>query len=308
MGNNNDFYVQIDQSACDKVLDSTSYPLTAFEHRQSFPGCARLAAIDGNDMYAYTQEEIAELIKSSALHVKDGGSGEDSDVYSQVYSFASSIVQQAKKVLDALNGAPKAGPQAYEGPSKEVLEAIVSGGVEQLATTIKPLGDFGVYAWNPYLAVSVRERPEITLNSPRTDLSNVKIRVTATGELWIKYPWLDCYRWCTDWKKVVKCDRIASVTVAPEIKAKLHADFRANGARVYAQASFDELRLNYPILDKIPLEGIANKALGDSLVYVYDASTLMATVPVFQSKFAIASIQLPAAGGSLGVGVTIKKL
>jgi hypothetical protein len=77
---------------------------------------------------------------------------------------------------------------------------------------------------------------------------------------------------------------------------------------LYAQASFDELRLDYDILDKIPLEGIANKALRDSLVYVYDASTLMATVPVFQSKFAIASIQLPDATGSLGVGVTIKKL
>ena len=111
-----------------------------------------------------------------------------------------------------------------------------------------------------------------------------------------------------DRKKVHKCKRIARVTVEPDIAAEAHATLLAKEARVLAFAKFDRLRIDEPILRKIPLEGFANRGLGDKPVYVYDASKLVATVPVLGSKFTVDKIILPPSADSIGVGVIIRKV
>lgn len=77
---------------------------------------------------------------------------------------------------------------------------------------------------------------------------------------------------------------------------------------MYVRGEFDSLRLDYPILDKIPLEGIANRALADRLVYVYDAAQLVETVPVLQSHFTVGSISLPPTASGISVGVTLRQV
>jgi hypothetical protein len=150
-------------------------------------------------------------------------------------------------------------------------------------------------------------RPQINLRSPRIDLKGIRVEVKATGELWAKYPWWNCYKWCTKWKKVIKCDRVGSLTVAPEIAAEAHASVEARGTEVIVRGEFDRLRLAYPILDKIPLEGIANGALRDKLIFVYDAAKLVFAVPVLGSRFRVESINLPALDPGIGVGVVVRQ-
>lgn len=223
-------------------------------------------------------------------------------LHGEIYSFAGEIVEQAKKLVDAATS------DDYEGPSAKLVQAVVDGGIEALPDTLAPFGDFGIYAWCSRLQVVVKQRPKVDLSSPRVDLNGVKVHIDATGELWAKYPWWNCYRWCTKWEKVHKCKRIASVSPALEIAAEAHATAEANGPRVYVRGAFDKLRLDYPILEKIPLEGLANRALGGKRVLAYDASQLITTVPVLQSRFAVETLSLPTSADSIGIGVTIRKI
>ncbi|MDB5933240.1 MAG: hypothetical protein JWQ01_584 [Massilia sp.] len=307
-----DFLAQLNQSTCDKIIDSTTYPLVALEHRKTFPGCSNFAFTNPAEFYIYSDAEIEALLKEAVTTVRTNTGNPAVSIYSEIYSHGGAIIQQAKSALTALQGAdrdaPPGSPGSYEGPKEEILTNIINGGIENLVKTLKPLGDWGLYAYSPYLRVTVRDKPTLVLNTPRIDLSNVFIEVTATGELWSKFPWLNCYRYCTKWEKVVKCERIASVTVSPHIKAKLHASVQASGARVNIIAKFDELRLDYPILDKLPLEGIANDVLDNKPVFVYDASELVATIPLLKSRFSVDKIELPATSGGISVGVSIKRI
>lgn len=300
-----DLYGEICQSSANKVLGSVSYPFTAFEHRENFPGCTTIAAQKEGAFYTYTASEAKKMLADCVKYVKTASSGKrvppNSSINFDLYSAAGSLVEQAKKALDVANESPK----DYEGPSKKRLQAIVDGGIEGLWET---LGDFEFYAWCPYLRVIVKQRPQLKLASPRIDLTGVLVEVTATGELWWKHPWFNCYRWCTKWDKVIKCDKIGSITVSPDLRAEAHANVEADGTRVKVRAEFDRLRLAYKILEKIPLEGIANRKLRDKLIYVYDAAQLVATIPVLQSKFAVSSIALPSISNGIGVEVTIRQV
>ncbi|MER9340468.1 hypothetical protein NKI41_06705 [Mesorhizobium sp. M0601] len=291
-----DLEAKVYQSACDKLLGSVAYPFTVVERRQDFPGCSSMAIAEVGEFYEYSKAELGEMFESSIR-----GDKKDSELNDKIYSFAGSIIEQAKKVLDA---ADRAGRE-YVGPDKKELQAVVDGGIENLIHT---LGDWGAYAWCPYLRVRLDNKPNLRLASPRIDLTGVVVNVKATGELWVKYPWWNCYKFCFNWKKVIKCDRVASVTVSVGLKAQAHADLAASGTRILAHGVFDKLRLNYKILDKIPLEGIANEVLAKKLLAVYDASQLVETVPLLHSRFAIASIALPASADGIGIGATIKQI
>lgn len=299
-----DLYAEVTQSASDKVVSSVSYPFTVFEQKQPFPGCTKLAASMADaPFYALTKKEMEELLAESVRIVTDRKKASEVTVYDEVFAFGGSIIQQAKHVLDAANTLGK----DYESPEPKELKRIVDEGIQGLVGTLG--GDWGLYAWCPYLRVTVQKQPHIGLTSPRIDLSGIEVEVTATGELWAKYPWPDCYKWCIKWVGVIKCERIASLPpVSPKLKAEAHADLRASGASVIAQGRFDKLRLDYPILDKIPLEGIANRALADKLVFVYDASKLVATVPLLQSHFTVDSLTLPPSEDGINVGITLRQV
>jgi hypothetical protein len=253
-------------------------------------------------MHVFSHEEIKTLLKDSLSNVRRGKfSDTDVTVSEQVYSFCGSIIEQAKKVIDA----EKVAGADYEGPDIAELKKILDGGIEELPQN---LGDFALYGWNSYLRIVVRIIPAIVLQSPRINLSQVKVEVTATGELWAKYPWWNCYKWCTKWEKITKCEKIANITVSPTIAAEAHALCYATTTQVFLQASFDKLRLDYEIIREIPLEGLANDQLKDRLLFVYDARQLIATVPVLQSRFSIESIFLPESVDGIGVQIKLRQI
>lgn len=295
-----DFSASIKQQAIDKLLNSTTYPLVALDRKQDFPGCDKSAKELDLVAYKYSKKESKALLEQAVAAIKAKKLSADS-VSSEIYSEAAGIIEQCKRASIAAKEAGK----DYEGPNPKEYDAVVNGGIIGLVDT---LSDVEFYAFCSHLKITIRQRPQIKLSSPRIDLSGVMLEILATGELWWKYPWANCYRWCTKWEWVKKCKRIARLTVSPEIKAKAHCNFSTQGARVLAKGRFDELRLDYPILDKIPLEGLANSALDGKPVPVYDASKLIATIPIFESEFGIKSITLPPDPSGLTVTVEIVQI
>lgn len=297
-----DLYIELDQAACDKLVNSVSYPLTILEQSNPFPGCPNLALLD-NGYYVYTDEEVDKLFQSSLEAVLGKNKAKRSPVQNQIVAFGGSIIEQAKKAIDASES------KEYEGPARADLEKLVNEGMPRLTNNVRKLfGDFGVYAWCPHLKVVLKRKPNISINSPRTDLKQLKVEATATGELWFKYPWFNCYQWCFKWVKVEKCDRIASLTVSVDVAADAHLDFATSGATIVAKPVFDRLRLDYDILDKIPLEGIANDALKSEQVKIFDASLLVTTIPIFNTRFQVDSIALPKKTGAVGMAASIKQI
>lgn len=297
-----DLYGEVNQTSCDKLLGSVKYPFVLFDKQESFPRAFGGAAVEEGGFYKFSDDETDELFRAS---VRGAGRRADATVHDQVFAFGGTILQQAKVMLDAQT----ANPREFEGPTQEELKRIIDGGIENLGTTMRGfLGDWGIYAWCPQLRATVKTKPGVKLKSPRIDLNGLKLEIKATGELWAKFPWWNCYKYCLKWKKVTKCERIASITVTPDIAIDAHAVISARGAQVFAEGKFDKLRLDYDILDKIPLEGLANRAMAGKEIQVYDGSQLVATVPLLKSKFTVDKISLPPKPDAIGVGVTVRQL
>lgn len=297
-----DLYGEVNQTSSDKLLGSVKYPFVLFDKQESYPKIFGGADVEEGGFYKFSDEETDELFRTAAGRA--GGRAE-ATVDDQIFAFGGTILQQAKVMLDAQT----ANPGEFEGPSKEELERIINGGIENLGTTMRGfLGDWGIYAWCSHLRATVKSKPAVKLKSPRLDLNGLRMEFKATGELWAKYPWWNCYKWCLKWRKVTKCDRIASITVTPDIAIEAHAVISARGAQVFAEGRFDKLRLEYDILDKIPLEGLANRALAGKEIQIYDGSQLIATVPLLKSRFTVDKISLPPRPDAIGVGVTVRQL
>lgn len=297
-----DFRTAVHQSAIDKLIASGSYPLTLVERNEDFPGCDRMRTSTGNAVQL-SNEQIDGLFTDASTLVTQRTSleMEEESVDDQLFEFAGDLLADARKMLDAAEN-----PE-YEGPSREELQAILDGGVPAIRGTVSAFGDFGAYAWCSYLRVRM-DRPRIDLGSPRIDIDGLDVDAKATGELWIKFPWWNCYKYCFKWKKVSKCKRVAKLTVGLGVDSNVSIDLAANGAKVDASGRFRRLRIDKPILREIPLEGVANKALKDRRVTVFDASELIATIPVMKSRFAVDRINLPGSPDSLTVEVDVRQI
>jgi len=294
--NPGDLYAEVNQTACNKLLNSVTYPFTVFEHSQSFPGCSGLAAGSHEALYEYTRPEITKMLNDAVDQ-----SHSSARINDEIYSFGGSIVEQAKKAYDAT------GNDGYVGPKKEYLEKIYKGGIKGLMKNLD--APIGLYGFCSYLKVVIPPpAPDISLASTRINLKGIKLSITATGELWAVYPWFNCYEWCLKWREVTKCSRILSVTPTLKIDADAHAEISHSGTIVTVQGVFDSLVLDYDILDKIQLAGLANAVLGKQLVSAYDVGKLVETVPVLNSSFVVDTIDLPPTVGGIGVAVTVKQI
>jgi hypothetical protein len=63
-----------------------------------------------------------------------------------------------------------------------------------------------------------------------------------------------------------------------------------------------------PILEKIELAPFANKALADRLAFIFDASKLIATVPVLEAKFAVETLTLPPSTAGISAEVSLREV
>lgn len=202
-------------------------------------------------------------------------------------------------------GSRNYGPN-FNGPSAAVLQKVLDGGVKGLPAVFKGIQFVAHLAW---LRVAIADAPTVGLNSPNVGLTGVNALVSATGELWWYHPTFHCSFLCFNWSETWSWDKLASVTVRNvQIAADAHVALSTKQALVVAQGVFDKLRLNYPILDQIPLEGVANNLLGPKLVAVYDAGKYVAAVPILGSKFAVNAVEIPPAKGSLIIDIQIKQV
>ena len=304
--NKYDLYAEVGQSISDKILTSVRYPFKIINKQRPFPGCNKSAikiATEENDyIYTFTQDEIRSLLNDSVAEIlsREDFDTDDISISDDVYNFGGNIIQQAKHIINIANT-----ENSYEGPDIAELQSIVDGGIKGLVDT---LGNWKVYAHCSNFSVVVEDKPTINLRSPQVDLSNVKIKIAATGELWVKYPWWNCYRYCFKWKKIIKCERIARVSISLKIKADANAIFKAEAAKVLVYGKFNKLRLDYPILEKINFEKYANKALENKPVFVYDAAKFITVIPLLESRFSIDSITLPNNNNGLSIEISLQQI
>ena len=139
--------------------------------------------------------------------------------------------------------------------------------------------------------------------SPRIEVTNIDTLVSATGELWAYVPTIE------NWKIVWKWKLWAPVTVRDvKVKAAAHAELSSTGSSIMARAVADRLRLNYDILNLIPLEDFATQSLINQQVLIFDGSQYVTTSPLLNSRFTLAGIQLPSSQGLIEVHLLLRRV
>lgn len=305
-----DLSASIEQSAVDKVIKATKFPLTAVDIDIPFdPNSARgISALNDDSMVEYSTSEIEDLFKTATKSTPPSLSTKPpSDINAQ---FASDVLKAGSSVIESAKQCEIARQQAgssFVGPPKEFVEGILQGGLEGLTESAKGLRVVAHCSW---LEVDVLQPPTISLNGGSIGIGNVELSVSATGQLWWYHPTFHCSKMCFNWTTTWGWDQMGpSLTVrGVKISADASATVSTSGTKALASANVSKLRLDYPILDKIPLEGIANSQLNGKSVTIYDASKLIETIPVIAQQFTIDSIAIPAATGETVVRVSIRKV
>lgn len=322
-----DLQSTINQSAADKLIRSVAYPFTVFERKTPYKGLAMLSfdadELDEagagmmtefeDDQYKALLEEVAK----TPVRYDEQGIVEATNLAQQTRQALIEIGQNArecKEAKQALDARPEPDKPAWDGPTEEELNEIIATAESSSPDleSLRALGDWGIAALVTWIRVQVREAPGLTLNSPTVGLS-VKVGADGTGEVWLKHPWLKCVKrkWgiCYGWKKIVKHTLLLRVTLRGiKVRANARAHFETDRALVKARGEFIELRLDHRYLDRIPLERVANLALADRKVTVFDAGKLVATVPVLGSRFTVDRLDLPQASGAVTVQVTVRQV
>lgn len=227
----------------------------------------------------------------------------DSKFYSEALSNLSVTIESAKAYLNA-NAEAERTKTKFEGPHKKFAQDILDGGIEGL-WSIKGIEFKAICS---HLGVVADNKPNLALNGTTVSISNSKITTQATGELWWYHPTLHCSRWCTRWSVTWGWDRIASISVSIRVDLDGFVQITVNGKILNANLHINKLRLDYPILREIPLEGIANRVLGSKQIPIFDAGGFVASVPIINSRFAIDSISIPNNSGSIEIDIAIKQV
>ena len=301
-----DLTAAVGQSTVDKLLASVPYPLVLFDQSWPFSGYRIATSGTGDPDYLYSKTQVAALLAGaqnsrSPKEVKRPATLDD-QINQEILRSAGTVIESAKQSL----AAQQESPSTYSGPDPTLLNKVLAGGVKNLLVAFDDIQFKAHLAW---LKIAIADRPTVTLNSPTVGISGLNVLASATGELWWYHPTFHCSSLCLNWSVTWGLDRIAAVTVTDiKIAADAHATLSTDRALVQAQGIFDKLRLNYKILDQIPLEGIANDQMAKQLVPVYDAGKYVASVPVLGSKFAVSAVDVPAANGQLVVNIQIKQI
>jgi hypothetical protein len=297
-----DLSATIEQSSVDKLVNSITYPFTVMDKTYAPPG----RVVSGADVgFPYSRADIKTILKDAGnlggeIDLVVPTDDADDQMLRDVLGAASTVVESAKACLDAMTN------PSYQGPPRNVPQAILNGGVAGLADSAKGIQIIAHLAW---LKIVLNDKPAISLNVPTIGLGGIDVSVSATGELWWYHPTFHCSSLCFNWSVTWGWDRIVPITVNNiKIACSAHANVSAAGTLITVQGFIDKLRLDYPILRDIPLEGFANDFLGNKLIVVFDAGKFLATVPVLNSNFAISSVQLPPSQGRIEADIAIKQI
>jgi hypothetical protein len=321
-----DLQTTINQSTADKFVNSVKYPFTVFERKSPYEG-VDLAATTSLSL----DDEILQKF-DDALHIEllDEVNRLPANGYSQTSRFERSnlsietrqsldeIATNTRDCLAALAAHAAESDSSkpnWDGPTQQELETIldaVEAETLDLASLRIALGDWDITALIAWIRVDVRQVPTFLLGGQTISLG-IKVASDGTGEVWLKHPWLKCVKkWrgiCYSWKKIVKHTLLLRVTLRGiKVRAKAKAELSTQNASVLVRGKFDELRIDHRYLDQIPIEKIANVAMSNKPISIFDASRLIATIPVLNSQFAVDSIAIPTVPNEISVQVTLKQL
>ncbi len=301
-----DLAASINQTTADKLLNSVNFPLTLVNITNPPPGNL-LSTKEVNEGEIILAELIVKKylkdIVASVNPLSTNSPNPDNKFYSEALTNLAGTIESAQAYLNALEKGKKDGKNV-EGPDKKYAEDIRDGGIEGLVN-IKGIEFRAICS---KLRVIADNKPNLALNGSKVDVSNSKITTQATGELWWYHPTIHCSRWCTRWSVNWSWDRIASVSISVRVDLDGYVEISVNGKMLNANLHINKLRLDYPILREIPLEGIANRVLSGKQIPIFDAGSFIASVPVINSKFAIDSISIPNTTGSIDIDIAIKQV
>ncbi|MDO8999675.1 MAG: hypothetical protein Q7W45_07920 [Bacteroidota bacterium] len=309
----NDLSAKIDQTAADKLINSVKFPLTLVSLSTPPPGILLTEEVANDNEIILKAERVKELLdafaKASLTNIQSTSEIPDDETKFNLEALGniSETIESAKACLRAMEApqTPTTAGQLFSFPDKAYLEAIVNGGVEGLLETTKGLE---LKAICSDLRVIADNIPNLGLNGTKVSISNSKITVKATGQLWARIPSFHCSRWCTRWTISWRWVRLASVSVSVTVDLDAYIEILPKGKILNARAHINNLRLAYPILKEIPLEKIANSQLEDKLIPIFDAGSFIACVPVVNSRFGIESISIPNVAGSIQIDIAIKQV
>ncbi len=292
-----DLYASVTQHAADKVLSDPKYPLNIIN--QNYPPCVSgLTGMSTEGIPRYSPQDAKRLLAWAANRKPIAPFETDDD------NIASRIDDAHKSFLGMLAQVDAQREQAgnnWKGPSKAEVAALRGQDWQFLQPCL---------GW---LSVDLNSKPSVQLSGTVVPISGIDTSVGATGVLYGYWPDFICDNHCIDniccWGHFENhWHYIGSLTVrGVKFTASGKISPEVTGLIIDLTASVDRLRLNYPILDQIPLEGFANGALNGKKFQVLDARTLVASFPYLNTSYQVDWIKLSGTG-ELKIDIAIKKL
>lgn len=321
-----DLSATIDQSAFNKIINSADIPLVLFEHRDPFP-----SPVSGKDGYkdyseegdtTYTYEKTKQLFQWAVENTKTSGiESEPDDIFKK--ALQEEWIRIKKEISDNIanydNAVREGKSVTFDGFKIDDLRKLEAGNVDQVFDFFEKVSaekkintKFALRAHLSYAKVELTDRPSLAVNSPQFSAKNIRVKATATGELWAQIPRFICCRWfgpiciCVrvEWHWV----KLAQLTVAPRIGCDATVVFDVENLKINATGRFDKLFLDYNILRDINLAAIGNIYLRRKKFELYDVSQFVASIPYINKNFAIEDIRIPAQTGNVKVDVDVKKI
>jgi hypothetical protein len=315
-----DLSTTIDQAAFNKITSSMDLPLTLFEHKESFPGLAvdkdNVKDITDSTDRLYSTQETRELFKW-AVENSPGAKFRDGESENGYKQGVNQAWMDFKKEVSMIRSQTEQEGRKFqvEGFTPEELKILEEGNVDQIFNLLQTKSSSANFAAKVHLAyakVELVDRPTFTVNSPDFTAGNVRVKATATGELWIQIPRFKCCRYVLGICVCVKVEwhwiRAASLTVSARVGTDATVTFAAENLKITATARFNRLYLDYNILRDINLASIGNYYLRRMKFELYDVSKFVASIPYIDKNFAIEDIRLPAQSNGVKVEVDVKKI
>lgn len=322
-----DLVATIEQSAADKFVHSVEYPFTVID--RTYPPFSAFAltenesgepvdAPDADFAIGYEPGEREGLVRwaYNIVHGDDGVPAAEKALAEGIIIAATDTVEALRRCIRAHEEAERDGRIAEWGNGvdiEQVRELLRRDpGLSDVEYLVQITAHWELKPHLRWLRITVSNEPSVQLNGPVVSVSTNGLRAGATGELWAHVKFPKCRRWCTKWEWYWKWIRLGSLTLRDvrfhPVEVDIHAHVR-DLTFVELRALFRKLRLDYPILRKIPLEKYPNKAVGNKALLIYDAASYLATVPVLDSTWRVKFVRLPKPSpGRIKVEIGIKQV
>jgi hypothetical protein len=316
-----DLRADVNQSSFDKILNSTKFPLTLFEHSDPFKSLDDRVLLNDETTVYFDEKKSIEIVKDAFYGAKALEPFEAKDVNSvyrdaiknewyRINTEIEKLIEEQEK-QNSKGGDPKIPKTQLADFTIDELKEIQTLAPEEGFAKLyaKDRGGF-IKAHLAYARVEIASKPSLSVKSPNFSLQNLSVRTTATGELWMKVPVFKCCRTvlgiCVCFRIEWKWNKIASLTVSPKFGADVTIRFSESQLKIYAQGQFDKLFLDYFILREIDLKGLANSYLKNEKFEIYDAVKFVASLPYINTNFRIESLNLPPRVDGLSIEINIK--